>query len=254
MNRLRRAAILLVSLMLACTAHGQGAPQQQDTALRLVASEWPPYVDASISRDGVAPQLVMAALRRAGFRVQLFIDYWPKSLDATAAGDFDGILSLWYTDERAKSIAFSEAFITNNLQFMKRAADEIELSSREDFVGLRVGVVEDYAYSEKQYDTTDIEIVSGGSVGDNIEKLLAGEVDLVLGDSLVLRHQADLRRASKRLEVLPLVLESRGLHFGVSLKRPDHAEIIAAFNDSIAAMRADGTYASLLANYRINNQ
>ena len=247
MKTLSRMLVLLAALFV---ASGVSA---QDPLLRLVASEWPPYVDASVSRKGVAPQLVRAALRKAGYRMQLFIDYWPQSLESTQAGDFDAIVSLWYTDERAETIAFTEPFMTNQLLFMKRSADAIQLNSREDFVGLRVGIVEDYAYSEQQYDTTGIEIVSGGSVGDNIEKLLAGEVDLVLGDELVLRHQADIRRASKQVEVLPLVLESRGLHLGVSKQRPDHEKIVADFNAAIEAMKADGSYASLLANYRISN-
>lgn len=247
MNYARRATLCLASLLLA------GPALPDDELLRVVASEWSPYVSASVPRNGVAPQVVLTALRRAGYRVQLYLDYWPQSLAATQAGDFDAIVSLWYTEERAESLAFSEPFMMNDLQFMKRSADAIKLVSREDFVGLRVGIVEDFAYSEQQYDTTGIDVISGGSVGENIDRLIAGELDLVLGDSLVLRHEADLRRAAKQVEVLPLVLESRGLHLGVSRQRADHEQIIAAFNDSIAAMKADGSYASLMANYRISN-
>lgn len=253
MNEVRRVFILCLGLALAGAVQGQDQEQAEVETLRLVASEWPPYVDANVPRNGLAPQLVLAALRRAGYRVQLFIDYWPRSLTAMQAGEFDAMVSLWFTDDRNESIAFSEPFMTNQLQFMKRSADAIKLTTREDFVGLRVGVVEDYAYSEKKYDTSGIDIVSGGSVGENIDSLLAGELDLVLGDALVLRHQADLRRAYRKVEVLPLVLESRGLHFGVSRQRPDHEELVKAFNESIEAMRADGSYASLMANYRISN-
>lgn len=247
MYRAPGITLLLAGLLLT----GQAIPS--DEPLRVVASEWSPYVSASVPRNGVAPQLVITALRRAGYRVQLYIDDWPQSLTATQAGDFDAIVSLWYTEERAESLAFSEPFMMNDLQFMGRSADLITLNSREDFVGLRVGIVEDFAYSEQQYDTTGIDIISGGSVGENIDRLLAGELDLVLGDSLVLRHEADLRRAAKRVEVLPLVLESRGLHLGVSRLRADHTEIVQAFNASIEAMKADGSYASLMANYRISN-
>ena len=249
MKRFPRVLIGLAGLLLAGVAAGDEPPP----LLRVVASEWSPYVDASINRSGVAPQLVRAALRRGGYRVQLFIDDWPRSLEATQAGDFDAIVGLWYTAERAETIAFSEPFMANKLQFMKRAAADIQLNNREDFVGLRVGIVRDYAYSDRPYDTEGIEIVGGGSVGENVGRLLAGELDLVLGDALVLRHEADRRRAAKELTVLPLVLESRGLHLGVSRQRPDHAQIVAAFDAGIEAMKADGSYASLLANYRVSD-
>lgn len=247
MHSRRRIVILLIAGLLALATHANAQE------LKVVASVWEPYVSASMERNGVAPALVRTALRRAGFRVQLYLDDWPRSLTATRAGDFDAIVGIWYTDERAADLSFSEAFIRNQLQFMKRSADDIQLRDREDFVGLRVGVVEDFAYSEQQYDTTGIDIVSGGSVGENVDRLLAGELDLVLGDQLVLRHEADQRRAAKRVEVLPLVLESRGLHLAVSRKRPDHSEIVTAFDKSIAAMKADGSYNSMLANYRISN-
>lgn len=248
MNIRRRTKVALLFAGLLAVASTANARE-----LRLVASVWEPYVSASMERNGVAPALVRAALRRAGYRVQLYIDDWPRSLTATEAGDFDGIVSLWYTAERGEALAFSEPFIVNRLQFMKRAADDIQLRRREDFVGLRVGVVEDFAYSEQQYDTSGIDIVSGGSVGANVQRLLDGELDLVLGDQLVLHYEADQRRAAKRVEVLPLVLESRALHLAISRKRPDYAEIVTAFDKNIAAMKADGTYNSMLANYRISN-
>lgn len=245
-SRSRMLTPLLVGVLAFAThAHAQ--------ELKVVASVWDPYVSASMERNGVAPALVRTALRRAGYRVQLYLDDWPRSLTATEAGDFDAIVGVWYTDERAGVLAFSEPFMQNRLQFMKRAADDIQLRNRDDFVGLRVGIVEDFAYSEQQYDTTGIDIVSGGSVGENVDRLLANELDLVLGDHLVLRHEADQRRAAKRLEILPLVLESRSLHLAVSRKRPDHSQIVTAFDKSIAAMKADGTYNSMLANYRISN-
>ena len=245
--RVARTTGLLVSCCLALSSHAS------EQALRVVASEWAPYVDASIARNGVATALVITALRRAGFKVQLYLDNWPRSLTATQAGDFDAIVGVWYTEERAESLAFSDAFIVNELRFMKRSGDDIQVRERDDLVGLRVGVVEDYAYADKPYDTTGIEVVRGGSVGENVQRLLDGELDLALGDGLVLRHEADQRRASKQVELLPLVIESRGLHLGVSRQWPDHQSLVAAFNKSIAEMKADGSYNSTLANYRISN-
>ena len=245
MNLRRAQHGTLLGLLLCFSATAQD--------LKMVATDWAPYVDTSITRNGVAVSLVTEALQRAGYRVQLYLDDWPRALISTQAGEFDLIATLWRTDERAESIAFSEPFMQNELRFLRRVGDEVRANEREDLVGRRIGVVVDYAYGEQPYDTTGIEIVRNGSVGESIESLLAGDVDLVLGDSLVLRHEVDKRRMAKRVELLPSVLESRGLRIGVSKQRADHAEIIAAFDDAIAAMREDGSYNSMLGMYRISN-
>jgi len=238
-------------LLLAASVLLTGPVLSQD--LRLVATDWPPYVDTSITRNGVAPALVLAALQRAGYKVTLFIYDWPRALTATQAGDFDAITTLWFTEERARTIAFTEPFIMNELKFMRRVGDQVQANVREDLVGLRVGVVEDFAYGAQPYDTTGIEVISGGSVGENVEKLLAGEVDLILGDGMVLSHEADKLRAAKKVELLPTVLESRGLRLGVSRKHAEHEQIVADFNAAITAMKADGTYNNILGQYRISN-
>jgi polar amino acid transport system substrate-binding protein len=247
MDRRRPAVVLMFVVLLAL--HSPANAQK----LRVVASDWPPYVEVSIPRSGVAVALVTTALQRAGYTVQLFLDNWPRSLTATQTGNYDAILGIWYTEKRAATLAFSEPFLANELRFMKRTGDAIEVRERADLVGLRVGIVEDYAYGAEPYDTTGIDVVSGGSVGDNVQGLLDGELDLVLGDGLVLRHAADQRRAAKEVELLPLVIATRGLYLGVSRQRPDYAAVVSAFNESIEAMRADGTLNSMLANYRVNN-
>jgi polar amino acid transport system substrate-binding protein len=52
--------------------------------------------------------------------------------------------------------------------------------------------------------------------------------------------------------VLPKPLITRSLRIGVSKQRPDHAEIVAAFNRAVTQMKEDGSYNSLMANYRIS--
>jgi len=45
---------------------------------------------------------------------------------------------------------------------------------------------------------------------------------------------------------------ARGHRIAVSRTRPDHDEVIEAFEAAIASMRSDGSYNQLLANYRIS--
>ena len=221
--------------------------------LRITANVWPPYVDDQISGNGVAIALVTEALERAGYEVQLGIEPWPKALEATQDGQYDIVCSLWLTDDRAATLAFSEAYIENHIKFIKRSNSDLQYHDRKDLDGLRIGIVNDYAYSAQPYDTTGIEVTTSGSVKNNIERLLNDEIDLVLADSRVAFYEVDELRAAKRITVLPKPVITRGLRIGVSKQRPDHAQIVAAFNRAVAQMKEDGSYNTLMANYRISD-
>ncbi len=119
--------------------------------------------------------------------------------------------------------------------------------------GLRIGIVDDYAYREQAYDTTDIEITISGSINENIKRLLSGDIDLVLADRRVALFEINELAAAKQFTVLPQTVNTRGLRIAMSKNRADHREIISAFEQSIAAMRSDGSFNAILATYRVSD-
>ena len=48
------------------------------------------------------------------------------------------------------------------------------------------------------------------------------------------------------VEFLPTPLSENSLHILVSLKNPEHAQIVASFDREIARMKDDGSYARLM--------
>ena len=81
--------------------------------------------------------------------------------------------------------------------------------------------------------------------------LAAQRVRMTVEDEYVARFY--LARESPRVrnavEFLPQPLSENSLHILVSLKHPERARIVERFEQAIAAMRADGSYARLLKDY-----
>lgn len=227
------------------------SPAEADE-LRLTASEWRPYVDSDVMRSGFAVALVSRALERAGYDVSIDIGPWPQALEDTVAGKHDVFATLWFTDERAESIVFSEPYIDNEITFVRRSDSGIRFREREDLLGLKIGIVDDFAYSSESIDTTGIEIVSSASVTESIAQLREGELDLVLADRRVALAEINERALAKSFDVLPDPLITRGLRIGVSKQRDDADAIVAAFEDEIAKMREDGSFNAILATFRVS--
>jgi len=222
-------------------------------SLTLTATEWPPYVAAGVQRNGFAMALVGRALERAGYEVSASVESWPAALDATVAGERDVFASLWYSDERAELLVFSEPYISNEITFIRLSSSGLHVRDRADLDGLRIGVVDDFAYSRETFDTAGINVQASGSVAENVARLREGELDLVVADRRAALHEINERALATLFDVLPEPVVTRGLRIAVSRQRDDAAEIVAAFEAEIGKMREDGSFNAILATFRVSN-
>jgi len=221
--------------------------------LSLVASPWPPYVGERLERKGLAMHIVSEALRRAGYESTVSLVEWPQDLEGTESGDFDVIAGVWHTDERAQSLRFSEPYLVSETHFVKRREAPHRYDSLDDVKGLRIGIVGGYAYGgEISAAALELEPAAQASVVENLRRLIAGELDLVLADERVALYElnANIYDGVRKTSVLPKAYSSRGLRMAVSKRHPDHAEIVERFDDAIEAMKADGSHAEILSIHR----
>ena len=111
-----------------------------------------------------------------------------------------------------------------------------------------MAVVRGYAYSPEFDNDPDLQKVPVHNFAMAVRMLAADRVKLTLEDEYVARYY--LARESPRVrnavEFLPKPLSENSLHILVSLKNPEHAQIVARFDREIAAMKADGSYDRLL--------
>jgi polar amino acid transport system substrate-binding protein len=252
MNIQRHVCLLLASILLSVSSLVSAQAEEIKEELTIAGSEWPPYVSTQLYENGLATLLTKEALSRSGHTSTMRVLPWSEALRSVIDGDVDIITSIWRTTEREQDLLFSNVILSNYIIFVKHNDSSIRYNDIADLQGLKVGVVADYAYSDEPYDTTGIDIVSSGSVRENLEKLRARELDLVLADGRVALYEIDQLVAAKELTMIRRPLLTRGLRIAVSRKNPAHEEIIDAFNKNIAEMQVDGTYNAILATFRIS--
>lgn len=246
---LRRVGILLtLCLSLAFTATLSAAE------LRVVADSWPPYTDDALPNKGLATDIVMTALTRAGYAPRLRItSNWSRTLEGAMLGNFHVIAAAWYSDARAQHFSFSKPYMHNRIRLVKRAGDEFVFSGLPDLKGKTIGVVRNYAYGA-EFDRANylIKIPHNHPV-QVLLNVLSGQVRLGIGDELVLRHQMNefMSNEARNLEFVRPPLSVNGLHIAVSKQHPQHQKIAADFDKAVEAMKADGTYAKILESHKL---
>lgn len=219
----------------------------QNTKLNLASDVWPPFTDVAANKS-VALDLVRVALARTGVQGHMEIVDVKQVMNSIYSKKFDGSAALWYSDERAAHLLFSEPYLENRLILVGKKGSDVSADTISKLSGKRIAVVESYAYGSLLDEAVGLELVKGNSDQQNLERLLKGEVDYMLADALlieyVLKNQS--KEAAQYLEIGTNTLLRLPLHFAIRRDIPDADKIIENFNKEIKKMLADGVYNQIL--------
>jgi len=240
MPRLSPAVALLALLLLAQTAVAD--------RLRLVADAWPPFTDSTLVNGGLATDIVTTALARAGYPSDFEQVPWARALMGVGDGRYDVLINAWYDEARTQLGQFSAEYLLNRVRFIKHRDDAIEFQNLQQLHEFPIAIVRGYAYSAEFDGDAQLQKVPVHNFAMAVRMLAAKRVRLTLEDEYVARYY--LARESPRVrnavEFLPKALSENSLHILVSLKNPQHAQIVADFDREIAKMKVDGSYARLM--------
>jgi ABC-type amino acid transport substrate-binding protein len=242
----RPVAFLLVAT--ACLGLlAAAATAEEPLGLRLGSDEWPPFTGGP-DTPRAAIELVHTALERAGFPAETVISEWKDVEAGIRRGELDGSAAMWRTERREQDLLFSEPYLENRLVLIGRTGSDVSATSLTELAGKRVAAVGQYAYGAVVDDAQGVHFVHAHNDQDSLDKLLAGVVDYMLVDELVVRHLLAFQpdEAAANLEIGLNPLARRTLHFAVRKDLPGADRIIAAFNAEIREMQADGTYGRIL--------
>lgn len=220
--------------------------------MRIVAQHWPPYVDESLPQKGLATDLVTTAFSRAGYDIQLDIEGWNYALEGIKIGVYDVVANIWYSDERANKLDYSDPYLINDIRLVKRKDNSVQFNSLEDLNGLMVCVVKDYAYPKDFTEAKNFIKIENGALLPAIGELVEGHCDLVIGDlnaiNFVLMNF--FPSESKSVQILPKSVGLSKLYIAASKVNPKHAKIIKDFNQALQSMQNDGLYQSIIQDHQ----
>lgn len=156
------------------------------------ASGYPPYefVDAaSPNQEVIGVDMAFAKVIADKIGVELKIENMTFSalLSSIPAKKIDiAIAGICPTDERRKTIDFSEVYINAEQKILIRNEDKDQLKTLDDFVGKKVGVQKSTTQETlANAEIKDVTIVSLDKVPDLILELLNGKIDGIVVESVV---------------------------------------------------------------------
>lgn len=251
---MKKLTILLSSTLLALAVAGTA---QAEGKLRLgTEGAYAPFntVDKDGKLAGFDIDIGNALCKAMATECEWVTSDWDGLIPALDAKKFDAIVaSMSITTERKAKIDFTKKYYTTPVKCVRTTGTDVDPTDaaklKGKMVGVQSGVVADNFVRGKFKDI--VEVTAYKTQDEANMDLLAGRVDLVCADSVVLAPFVKEAKNAGKVEFVGGDFNDKefvGEGVGIGVRKGDTA-LAEKLNKAIAKIREDGTYAAINKKY-----
>lgn len=237
------------------------APLAQADTLTIRADEWCPYNCApSDKKIGFGIEIAKAIFEKAGHTVDYKVLNWTRSIEETRAGNYIAVLGATKT-EVPDFVYPKEPIGQYQTGYASLNEKPYEYSGPSSLEDKLLGAIQSYNYDPEidayiaanKNNHNRIEFVTGDdALTKNINKLLAGRLDVVLDSTYVLLYKIDSMGATDKIHI-SLPTKTDMVYLAFSPKNPKSQDYADLFDKGIAELRATGELKTILAKYGLKD-
>ncbi|RDH43425.1 hypothetical protein B9G39_08215 [Zooshikella ganghwensis] len=239
----------LLALLIISSSHVSAA--NESNTIVLTVMDYPPYHSLSMEQFGPIPRIISAAISLSGYSLELKFVPWNRAIEEAKTGEqVDGIMGVWYSEERTKYFLYSDPVMTNKWSLIKKNGTAIDLASS----NYRLGTVRGYYIPEsvknKGY---DIELVADDE--KNLQKLFSGRIQLTLLDENYLNYLIRVKhhRYKGAFTIIKPPVAMMTQYIAISKKTVDPEQKILVINHGLKKIKSSGTFDKIIKQELINN-
>lgn len=200
---------------------------------------------------GIDVDLIKAIAEQQGFTLELSNPGFDAALNAVQAGQADAVIAgMSITDARKEIFDFSDSYYTSNIILAVKEGSTIK--NYKDLKGMTVGAkngTASYNFFEEHAGEYGYTLKAFDEASSMYDSLNSGSVDAIMDDEAILKYAI---QQGRKFET-PIKGEPSG-DYGFAVKKGNNPELIAMFNNGLAALRKSGKYDEILAKYLGDNK
>lgn len=205
---------------------------------------YPPYnfLNKSNEIDGFDADIAKEIAKRIGVKAEFVTSDWSSMVGGLEKEKFDVVISqMTITDERKKTMDFSNPYIKNSVSAIVRQ-DNDSIKSIQDFKGKKIGVGlgtndEKYLRDEVMPKVGNFEIVTYNDVITTLLDLNNKRIDATVNNMFAIKPEVD----KNNLKVKAVGEALKNDYAGVAMRK-NNTELLNSVNKALEDMKADGTY------------
>lgn len=208
------------------------------------SATYPPFAYENPQKQivGFDVDIIQAVAQKAGLKVRVINTPWTGIFASLNNGDIDLIVSgVTINDKRKQSYAFTAPYFEARQLIAVPAGSTVK--TLKDLTGKKVGVVIGSAgddIASAAFGKTSPNIRRFESTPVMIQELAASGLDAAIGDNGVIAYRVQEQKRLKTVDDPAFPKE----YFGIVVKQGNTA-LLARLNTGLAAVKSDGTYATL---------
>ena len=246
--------ILVLSLPVLATAE----------KITLVADDWCPYnCQPQSDTPGFMIEIAKAILQKPGDEVEYTIMPYEESVEAVRQGKFTAVVGV-ARDEAPDLVYPREPMGETNEMFFTKKDFSWKYTDVASLEKVRVGIIEGYSYGpalddyfEENIDNPKVVMAGGDTpLGDNIKRLNAGEIDVLLENPYVFHYYFASKGQKDQLAEYAEIqapLQPDYLYLAFSPKLPQSAKYAEAVTAGMAELRQNGKLSDILTKYGVSD-
>jgi polar amino acid transport system substrate-binding protein len=216
---------------------------------------WFPYQYRNKAQElvGLDLEIFKAVLKNAGLTANYVELPWKRHLRYIKSGKIDIAFGASYTKERDEYAYFTEAYRIETVKLFVKKGSKLQLAKLNELANSPyiIGIETGYYYGDEfarlmkqpKFEQHINEVID---IEQNISMLLKGRIDGLLADPNTVRDFIEKYRITNELAVAPVEIYQAKIYMMLSRKSLT-APTLKKFNQSIRALKADGTLAAILA-------
>lgn len=252
-------AIVAIGALGGCGAIADKADNTSDSGSGTAAKSYTIACDAkyapfSMEVDGkykgIDVELLEAIAKAEGFQYELKPMDFSGIIPGLVSGQIDGaIAGMNITDERKKSVDFSEGYIQSGLAVVVGKGNT-SIASLEDLHGKTAAVKKGTTgakFAEDNKEKYDLNISYYDDSPSMMMAVANGNADFLMEDYPVISYQIKIGEQDKLKIAVDSVIDPPS--YGFAVKKGENAELLKMFNEGLAKIKADGTYDKIVSEY-----
>jgi len=220
---------------------------------QLVTAPFIPFTNPQDPQQGYLVELTRQALAINGHSLEVTFQPWPRALLNAAHGHFDGVISAYYTEERARDFYYSSPLNTTEMVFigLKENIDIERYFSLNALKRYSIAVGRKWAYSKEFDHNKKLNKTTVNDEQSAIKLLYNKRIDLIAinQDQFVenLRHLKEYDPG--KITILQPAIAQTHNYVAAPKTHSKSLYFIAELNNGIADLRASGQLDALRKDY-----
>lgn len=191
--------------------------------------------------DGYDADIAKAIAKKLGVEAEFITGEFSGLIEGLQQGKYDVLISqVTITDDRKKTMDFSEPYIKNSVNVVVKS-DNNTIKSIDDFKGKKIGVGlgtndEKYLRDEAMPKVGKFEIATYNDVISSLMDLNTGRIDATINNMFALKPLID----QNHLKIKAVGDSIKDDYAGVAMRK-NNPELLDAINKALEEMKTDGT-------------